>query len=109
MRDKVVTEGTFANAFMVDKNDTLVTKAPSELILQGITRNRLIEIAKAQEIKVEERDFEVAEMLDAKEVFLSSSSLILRPVTKIDGKIIGSGKAGKISKILSQEYKKFIG
>ncbi len=60
-------------------------------------------------MKVEERNFDVAEMLAAKEVFLTSSSLILRPVTKIDGKQIGSGKAGKISGILSEEYKKFIG
>lgn len=109
VREGIVTEGTFANAFLVDAANTLVTKAPDNLILQGITRNRLIEMAKKNGIKVEERDFSVAEMLVASEVFLTSSSLILRPVTKIDGKIIGTGKAGKIAKILSEEYKKFVG
>ncbi len=109
VRDGVVTEGSFANAFIVDANDTLITKAPDNLILCGITRNRMIEIAKEKGIKVEEKNFNVAEMLAAKEVFLTSSSLILRPVTKIDGKQIGSGKSGKISEILSEEYKKFIG
>ncbi len=109
VRDGFVTEGSFANAFIVDANDTLITKAPDNLILCGITRNRMIGIAKEKGIKVEERNFDVAEMLAAKEVFLTSSSLILRPVTKIDGKQIGSGKAGKISEILAEEYKKFIG
>ena len=109
VRDGFVTEGSFANAFIADANDTLITRAPDNLILCGITRNRMIEIAKEKGMKVEERNFDVAEMLAAKEVFLTSSSLILRPVTKIDGKQIGSGKAGKISGILSEEYKKFIG
>jgi len=109
VRDGVVTEGTFANAFIVDSNDNLITKAPDNLILQGITRNRMIDIAKAKGIKVIERDFSIEEMLAAKEVFLTSSSLILRAATKIDGKIIGEGKAGKISKLLSQSYKDFVG
>jgi D-alanine transaminase len=109
VRDGVVSEGTFANAFIVDANDTLITKAPDNLILCGITRNRMIAIAKEKGIKAEERNFSVAEMLKAKEVFLTSSSLILRPATKIDGQQIGDGKAGKISRILSDEYKKFIG
>lgn len=107
VRDEIVTEGTFANCFIVDKDNTLITKAPDNLILQGITRNRLIEIAKEKGIKVVERNFDVAEMLSAKEVFLTSSSLIIRPVTKIDGKLIADGKVGEITKILSEEYKKF--
>jgi branched-subunit amino acid aminotransferase/4-amino-4-deoxychorismate lyase len=60
-------------------------------------------------LKVEERDFALEELTAANEVFLTSSSLILRPVTKIDGKIIGDGKAGKIARDLSGAYKRFIG
>lgn len=109
VRDGFVTEGTFANAFIVDAEENLVTKAPDNLILQGITRNRLIEIAKSKGIKVIERNFDVLEMLTAKEVFLTSSSLILRPVTKIDGKNIANAKVGKVSRMLSESYKEFIG
>jgi D-alanine transaminase len=109
VRDEVVTEGSFANAFIVDASETLITKAADNLILCGITRNRLIEFAKEAGIKVEERNFGVAELISAKEVFLTSSSLILRPVTKVDGKIIGEGKAGKIAHLLSDAYKKFVG
>lgn len=109
VRDGIVTEGTFANAFIVNEQGVLVTKDADNLILCGITRNRLIKMAKHNGLRVEERGFTVAEMMSAKEVFLTSSSLILRPVTTIDGKVIGEGKAGNIARMLSEDYKKFIG
>ena len=109
LRDGIVTEASFANAFIVDENDILVTKGADELILCGITRNRLIEIAKKNSIKVAERNFGVDEMMKAKETFLTSSSLILRPVVKIDGKQIADGKVGKVARLLRDEYQKFIG
>ncbi|MBM3580144.1 MAG: D-amino acid aminotransferase, partial [Alphaproteobacteria bacterium] len=79
VRDSMVTEGTFANIFIVDCDNILITKPADNLILQGITRNRMIMLAKENGIKVVERNFSVAEMLNANEVFLTSSSLILRP------------------------------
>jgi D-alanine transaminase len=109
VRDGVVTESSFANAFIVNSSGTLITKNADELILCGITRNRLIQIAKDKEIKVEEREFDLDELFAAEEVFLTSSSLIIRPVVEVDGKMIGSGKAGKIAKMLLAEYEKFIG
>ncbi len=109
VRDGIVTEASFANAFIVDDSGTLITKAADNLILCGITRNRLIEFAKEAGIKVEEKNFGVDELISAKEIFLTSSSLILRPVTKVDGKIIGEGKAGKVAHLLSETYKKFVG
>jgi D-alanine transaminase len=108
VRDGIVTEASFANAFIVDENDILVTKPADNLILCGITRNRLIELAKKNSIKVSERNFTVEEMLKAKEVFLTSSSLILRPVVKIDGKQISDGKVGKVARILKKEYQDFV-
>lgn len=108
VRDGVITEASFANAFIVDANDTLITKPADNLILCGITRNRLIELAKKKGIKVEERNFSVDEMLKAKEVFLTSSSLILRPIAKVDGKLIGDGKIRKIAKILNDAYQDFV-
>lgn len=108
VRDGVVTEGTFANAFIVDENDVIITKPADNLILCGITRNRLIELARQKNLKVVERNFSVAEMMQAKEVFLTSSSLIVRPISKIDGKIIADGKNRKIAKILNDAYNEFL-
>jgi len=108
VRDGVVTEGTFANIFIVDENNTLITKAPNNHILCGITRNRLIELAQKNGLKIVEKDFGVEELLKAKEAFLTSSSLILRPITKVDGKIIGAGKASEIAHLLSAAYQNFL-
>lgn len=108
VRNGVVTEGSYANIFIVDVAGNLVTKAASNHILCGITRNRMIDLAKKNGINVVEKDFGVEELLSAKEVFMTSSSLILRPFTKIDGKIISNGKPGKIARLLNEEYKKFI-
>jgi D-alanine transaminase len=108
IRDGVVTEATFANVFIVDKSGTLITKTADNLILCGITRNRLIEIAKKNGLRVEEREFGIEELMAAKEVFLTSSALILRPVAKIDGKIIGEEKSRKVAQLLSSGYKNFL-
>lgn len=108
VRNGVVTEGSYANIFIVDETGNLVTKAASNHILCGIMRNRMIDLAKKNGVNVIEKDFGVEEMLSAKEVFMTSSSLILRPFTKIDGKIIADGKPGKISRLLNETYKKFI-
>jgi D-alanine transaminase len=109
IRDGFVTEGTFANIFMIDKNDTLITRAPDNFILQGITRNRIIALAKNNGMKVEERLFTLDELLNANEVFLSSSSLLIRPAREINKKLIGGdGNNRKITAILSQAYEDFI-
>jgi len=108
VRDGVVTEGSFANIFIVDANENLITHPASSNILQGITRNRMIELAKKNGVKVFEKTFSVTEMMKASEVFLTSSSLILRPVREIDGKKISDGKNRKIAKILNESYADFI-
>lgn len=107
VRDNFVTEGTFANVFIVDKNNKLITRNADNFILCGITRNRIIELAKKRGLEVEERKFNVEELKKAKEVFLTSSTLIVRAVVKVDEIVIGS-KAGEISKLLRNDYLDFI-
>jgi D-alanine transaminase len=108
VRDGIVTEGTFSNLFFVDNDGSLITKEADNLILCGITRNRIIDIAKKNGIKVIEKTFGVEELLKAQEVFLTSSTLLIRPVTKINGKLIGTGKAGNVAYTLNQLYKYFM-
>ena len=109
LRDGLITEASFANAFIVDQNDTLITRDADNFILRGITRDRLIQLAKSKGVRVEERKFGLEELLAAKEVFLTSSSLILRPIVKINDQIIGDGKAGKIAALLTNLYSDFVG
>lgn len=108
VRNGIVTEASFANIFITDENDTLITKPADNLILCGITRNRILDLAKKNGIKTEEKNFTVDELLKAKEVFLTSSSLILRPVVKVNDNEIGDGKTGKISRRVSDLYQQFI-
>jgi D-alanine transaminase len=110
VRDSIVTEATYANVFIVDKNDQLITHPASNHILCGITRNRLITIAKFNKISVIEREFGVEELYEAMEVFLTSSTLLIRPIIKIDDKTIGKNSAESfvISRFLLNKYREFI-
>ncbi len=107
-RDGEVTEGSFSNIFIVNKSGDLQTHPANNLILCGITRNRIIELAKQNNIKTKEREFSLEELYSAREVFLSSSTLMLRPIVRIDDKKIGDGKVGILTKKLNQWYKEFV-
>jgi D-alanine transaminase len=107
VRDGFVTEASFANAFIVDAAGTLITRPADNFILQGITRNRLIDLAQKNGLKTIEKKFSAEEMMAAREVFLTSSSLIIRPILKIDGKQIGNGKTGEVARLLHGKYQEF--
>lgn len=70
-----------SNIFIVDKNNTLLT--PQNNILKGITRNRLINIAR-RSFKVEERPVTINELSEAKEVFITSTTKMILPVSQVD-------------------------
>lgn len=111
VRDGIVTEATYANVFIVDDKKNLITHPANNHILQGITRNRLIKIAQENNINVIEKTFGVEEMMHACEVFLTSSTLIIRPVFQINGQEILGRKTSSnpsFAKILNDSYKKFI-
>ena len=111
VRDNIVTEATYANVFIVDDKKNLITHPANNHILCGITRNRLIKIAQENNISVIEKTFGIDEMMNACEILLTSSSLIIRPVFKINGQEIFGKKSASnpsVAKILSDAYEKFI-
>jgi len=97
-----VTEGSSTNAWIVDKNNTLITRpTSSNAILKGVTRNALQALCKKEKIKIVERPFTVKEAYQAKEAFISAAVTLVMPVVEIDGHKIGNGKAGPVtSKVL---------
>lgn len=99
IRDDVVTEGTHTSLFAV-KNGTLHTHPLGPLILPSITRELVLEIAREQKVPVSEKPFRKAELFAMDEVFVSGTTTDVTPVVDIDGKRIGSGKPGPISKQL---------
>lgn len=108
IRNDIITEASFANIFMVDNKGNIITKKCDNLILCGITRNRIIKLAQSRDIKVLQQDFTISQLKEAQEVFLTSSTLLVRAVTQIDNQIINNGKIGKITKDLFNDYKNFI-
>ena len=90
----IVKEGAATNLWIVDGNGTLVTRPADHGILKGITRTTLRDVADSLGLSVEERPFDVAEMLAAREVFLTGATTICLPLVEIDGVPIANGHPG---------------
>ena len=108
-KDGVVTEGSSSNAWIVTRDGHLVTRPASDAILDGITRRSVIDLARAQGLVFEERNFTLAEALAAREVFVTSTTSFVMPITQIDDSVIANGKPGTIGLRLRQLYIAYMG
>jgi D-alanine transaminase len=106
-KDGAVTEAASANAWIVTKDGALVTRQADRHILGGITRTVVLDVIKAQGLKVEERAFTLEEAYAAREAFVTSASQIVMPVVSIDGHTIGGGKPGPVANALRREFHRF--
>ncbi len=104
IKDGFITEGTSNNAFIVNRVGTLITRDLSSDILGGITRSSILNLAKKKKILVEERPFSLEEVYNASEAFITSSSIFIRSVVKVDNNLIGQGSPGTFVKNLIFEY-----
>ncbi|MCK4946162.1 MAG: D-amino-acid transaminase [Alphaproteobacteria bacterium] len=100
-----ITEGASSNAWIIDKDDNLLTRpAKDAMILKGVTRNTLLRLCREKNIRVIERPFSVKEAYQAKEVFITGSTSLVVPVVEIDGHKIGNGKPGVLTSELFKMY-----
>lgn len=104
VEDGLITEASSANAHIVDRAGTLITRPLSEAILHGITRLSILDIARGMGVAVEERAFSPEEAKDAAEAFITSATSFALPVTRIDGNPVGDGRPGPITRALRQAY-----
>jgi D-alanine transaminase len=104
IEDGKVTEGGSSTAFILTKDDVIVTRPNSNAILPGCTRKAVIALAEERQLKVEERAFTVEEALKAKEAFITSASSFVQPVVTIDGKSVGDGRPGPMATRLREIY-----
>jgi D-alanine transaminase len=102
--DGYVTEGASTNAWIVDGVGNVVTRDLSNAILPGVTRKIMLEAMDEAQIKVVERKFTVAEALAAREAFISSATGAAVPVVTIDGKTIGNGTPGPLTRRIHDLY-----
>lgn len=93
-----VSEGSGENIFMV--RDGILKTTPLTSILEGITRNSIIQIAADKKIPVVEERFTRDELYIADEAFFTGTAAEVTPMRELDGRIIGSGKPGPVTKEL---------
>lgn len=98
-KEGYVAEATGDNIFIV-KNGNLYTPPPHVGLLEGITRNTVMELAARAGIPVAERVFTRYEVYAADECFLTGTAAEVIPVVRVDGRLVGSGQPGPISRDL---------
>jgi D-alanine transaminase len=108
VRQGEVTEGAASNVFLV-RGGTLVTPPHGPRLLPGITRDLVLEIAEHAGVPCEERTISSAELSAADEIWLTSSTREILPVTRLDGQAVGNGHPGpQWSRMIAlyQDYKR---
>ena len=103
VRDGVAIEGTHQNFWGVF-DGTVVTHPESNLILSGITRGVVLEVAHELGLPVHERAIQVEELPRAAELFFTGTTGEVRPCVEVDGRKIGTGATGPVTRKLSDGF-----
>jgi D-alanine transaminase len=104
VEDGQVTEGSSSTAFIITKDRRIVTRPLSNAILPGITRRAVMRLAADADLTVDERLFSVEEAYDAAEAFYTSATSLVMPVVSVDGRAIGDGRPGELTRRLRELY-----
>ncbi|NMA14875.1 MAG: branched-chain amino acid aminotransferase, partial [Clostridia bacterium] len=102
-----VAEATGDNIFVVRKG-VLITPPIYVGLLEGVTRNCVMDLARKRGIEVKETLFTRMDMYTADECFLTGTAAEVIPAVKYDGRVIGTGKPGEITKTLIQDYRDYV-
>ena len=99
----VLSEGSGMNLFLVSR-DVVYTPPVSSGILEGITRNTVIELLEAEGVEVRQGDLARGSLYTADEVFLTGTAAEVTPVRAVDGRTVGSGEPGPITRRAQDMY-----
>jgi D-alanine transaminase len=103
VRDGIALEGAHSNFFAVF-GETIVTHPKSNVILHGITRGYVVELAREMGLRVEERAIQIEELARADEAFFTGTTTEVRPTVRIDGRPVGEGRVGPVTRRLSAAF-----
>jgi len=98
-----IAEGSAENIFVL-KNDQIITPPLTAGVLEGITRDSVIQIIKENGGQVIEADLDREDLYVADEVFMTGTAAEVKSVTTIDQATIGNGKPGKVTKALQKSF-----
>jgi D-alanine transaminase len=103
IKDGEVTEGSVSNIVVVEKG-TLVTAPQGPRILSGVTREVVLALAKQEGFDVQERYPSREQLYGASEVFLTGTTVEVLGVVRVDGKPIGAGELGPVTRTLAERF-----
>ena len=106
LRDGWLTEGTASNIFVV-KHGVVLAPPPSNLMLTGVTYDLVLELALQHGLPHEVRAISEAELRDADEVWMTSSTKEIMPIVKLDGIAVGAGVPGPLARQMDAFYQTF--
>lgn len=106
VRDGRAVEGSTSNLFVVS-DGRLLTPPPSRYLLAGITREITLELARGAGVACEERDISLDALRAADEIWLTSSTREVMPVTRLDGAVVGDGVPGPLWRRIDALYQDF--
>ncbi len=103
-----VTEGGSSNVWIVDAGGVLRTRPLSHAILPGCTRAALLPLLAEAGIAFAETGFTLTDLASAREVFVTSATSHVKPVTAVDGKPVADGKPGPVTRQLLQLFARHV-
>jgi len=106
IREGHVTEASTSNVFLV-KDGIIVTPPKDHLVLPGITYDLVLELARSRGLRAEVRPVKAEELAAADEVWLSSSTKEVLPVTLLDGRPVGNGRPGPMYARMYDIYQEY--
>ncbi|HED15755.1 MAG TPA: D-amino acid aminotransferase [Gammaproteobacteria bacterium] len=106
VRDNLALEGAASNLFVVD-GSKLITPPKSRYVLPGITRDLVLELAPAAGLVATEQDIPAQSLPGYDEIWLTSSTKEIMPVTLLDDKVISKAKPGPVWQRMTQAYHDF--
>jgi branched-chain amino acid aminotransferase len=102
-----ITEGSVSNLFFF-KEGTLFTPSLNSGILEGVTRETVIDLAKSDQIRVSEKRIKPESLHAADECFITSTGYEIMPATQLNGKKVGNGTPGPMTQRLMALFKKTV-
>ncbi|WNS74651.1 D-amino-acid transaminase [Bacillus sp. DTU_2020_1000418_1_SI_GHA_SEK_038] len=102
-RGDTVTEGSSSNVSII-KDGKVITHPANNLILNGITRQKVLEVCRNNDIPVEERAFSLEELKQADEAFISGTTVEVTPIIEIAGEKVGNGAPGAVTKHIQELF-----
>ncbi len=106
VRNGHATEGAASNIFIVQQQ-CIITPPKSSMLLPGVTRDLVVQIARNKNICLKEQPISESELLQADEIWLTSSTKEVLPVTRLNDKIVGRGRPGPLWQEMYRSYQDY--